>query len=354
VVKAWGLGAVILLLAALTSAGAQQGPDAPAGQAVAPAKETSTAVVRTEVPKAPSGDYTVSPEDVLDVMVMDVPEVSRVYRVSSNGYLTLPLLPEPILVTGETLDQLAHLIASKFHDAGMLNNAQVTVSLRETRLHAVIVSGEVKAPQALPIYGPTRLLEILVKAGGLSPAAGDDVIIMRGETGARADLAESAQTGLVNPSSNGQSFTLNVRKLLETGGDTTNILLYPGDHVTVLRAEMVYILGAVGRPGGYVLNESRQKITVIKALALAGDVNSVAKKNRIIILRQDPAGPEDKRLEIPVNYKEIVKGKIADVKLKPDDILYVPESTKAKALRTSVSSAVGIATGGGEALMIYH
>ncbi|MFZ0962712.1 MAG: polysaccharide biosynthesis/export family protein [Terriglobia bacterium] len=354
VAKASGLGIAVCLLAALASAWAQQGTVAPVGPTVAAAKETGTTEARPDLPKMPSSDYVVSPEDVLDVFVMDVPEVSRTYRVSSNGFLTLPLLPEPIAVTGETLDQLAHLIATKFHDAGMLNNAQVTVSLRETTLHSVLVSGEVKTPQAYPIFGPTRLLDLLVKAGGITNSAGDEAVILRGEMGARADLAESAETGTVNPSINGQSFTLNIRKLVETGGDTTNILLYPGDRVTVPRAELVYIMGAVARPGGYVMNESRKQITVVKALALAGDVSPVARKNHMVILRQDPFGPEDKRVEIPVDYKDIVKGKIADVRLKPDDILYVPESAKAKAMRTTVSSATAVATMGGEGLLIYH
>jgi protein involved in polysaccharide export with SLBB domain len=103
-----------------------------------------------------------------------------------------------------------------------------------------------------------------------------------------------------------------------------------------------------------VLNESRQQITVLKALAMAGDVTNLAKKRRITILRRDPAGPEEKREEIPVNYKAMVNGQIADVRLKPDDILYVPESAGLKAWRTSVNTAVGIATTGGTALMIYH
>src|SRR5208283_2657899 len=113
----------------------------------------------------------------LDINIMDVPEVSRTYRVSSNGFLTLPLLPEPIPAAGVTLDQLSHLIAAKFHDAGMLNNAQVTVSLRETRFHTVLVSGEVKHSQSYPIYGPTRLLDVLVQAGGLADDASNDAII---------------------------------------------------------------------------------------------------------------------------------------------------------------------------------
>jgi polysaccharide export outer membrane protein len=296
----------------------------------------------------------VSPEDLLEVYVLDVPEVTRTYRVSSNGFLTLPLLPEPIPAAGETLDQLSHLIATKFHDAGMLNNARVTVSLVETRLHTVLVSGEVKNPQSYPIYGPTRLLDVLVKAGGLTESAGNDAIITRGEIGARADLAESARSGAANPSAPEQSFTLNIRKLVVTGDDKTNILLYPGDRIMVQRAQLIYILGAVNRPGGYVLDETRQHLTVLKALAMAGDVNGVAKKKSIMILRRDPAGPEEKREEIPVDYKAMVKGQIADVRLMADDILFVPESGAVKALRTSVNSAVTMATMGGATLMVYR
>ena len=59
---------------------------------VVASKETSTPGVPSEARKSPVGDYTISPDDLLDVNVLDVPEVTRAYRVSSNGFLTLPLL----------------------------------------------------------------------------------------------------------------------------------------------------------------------------------------------------------------------------------------------------------------------
>lgn len=352
--RARALGLATLLLTCLRWAKAQQQPPVSPHQSVVASKQPNASAGTATAMKADTNDYTVSPEDLLDVNIMDVPEVSRAYRVSSNGFLTLPLLPEPIPAAGETLDQLSHLIASRFQDAGMLNNAQVTISLRETRLNTVLVSGEVKNPQSYAVYGPTRLLDVLVKAGGLASDAGNDAIVTRGEIGERADLIESTQTGAGDPSATGKSFTLDIRKLVQTGADKTNILLYPGDRVTVQRAALIYVMGAVGRPGGYVLNETRQQITVLKALAMAGDVTNVAKKGRITILRHDPAGPEDKRQEIPVNYKSMVKGQIADIRLKADDILYVPESGRLKAMRTSVNAAVAMVTTAGPAVMIYH
>lgn len=304
--------------------------------------------------KMPVDDYTVSPEDMLDIQVMDVPELSRTYQVSANGMLTLPLLPAPIPVAGQTLDQLSRLIAARFRDAGMINNAQVTVALKETKLHTVLVSGEVKRPQAYPIYGSIRLLDLIVQAGGLSEDASSNVIVARGEAGERADVEQSAQSGEPNPSIDGHSFTLNIRRLLDTGDDKANVDLYPGDRITVPRAPLIYIVGAVSHPGGYVLNESRQRITVVKALALAGDVTNIAKKGHITILRHDPAVSGDKRDEIPVNYKAILKGEVADIRLKPDDIVYVPESGGVKAWRAGVSAAVSMATMSGAGLMIYR
>lgn len=352
--KAIVCGSAFFLVAGLTSAWAQQPVAAPTVSAVVATKETNAPAPPPNSLKAQTNEYTVSPEDLLDVNVLDVPEVTRTYRVSSNGFLTLPLLPEPIPAAGETLDQLSRLIAAKFHDAGMINNAQVTVSLKETRLNTVLVSGEVKAAQSYAVFGPTTLLDVLVKAGGLAPDAGNDAIITRGEIGRRADMEESAKEGTVNPSANGQSFTLDIRDLVQTGAGKSNILLYPGDRVTVQRASLIYIMGAVNRPGGYVLNETRQHLTVLKALAMAGDVTNVAKKARISILRHDPAGPSEKRDEILVNYKAMVKGQIADVQLKPDDILYVPESGRLKAMRTTVNAAVQVATSSGPALAIYR
>lgn len=353
VAKASGLGIAIFLLTGLAAARAEQKTGTVAPPLVA-TKQTNTNVSPSTVAKPVVTDYTVSPEDLLDVNVLDVPEVTREYRVSSNGFLTLPLLPEPIPAAGETLDELQRLIAAKFREAGMLNNAVVTVSLRETRHHAVLVSGEVIKPQSLPLYGATRLLDVLVEAGGLTPDAGNNAIIVRGEMGARADLAEAAESNNPNQPPRGQTFSLDIRKLVTTGDDTTNILLYPGDRVTVQRAELVYILGAVNRPGGYVLSEARQEVTVLKALAMAGDVTGIAKKEHITILRKDPAGSEDKRNEIPVNYKAMVRGQIADMQMKPDDILYVPESRSLKAWHTSVNTATSIATAGATTLMIYR
>jgi polysaccharide export outer membrane protein len=311
-------------------------------------------------------EYTVSADDLLDIYVMDVPEVSRTYRVSSNGFLTLPLLARPIPAAGLTMDQLSVLIATKFREAGMLNNAQVTVGLKETRQHTVIVSGAVKNPKGYPIYGPTDLFELLNEAGGPTDDAGDEAIVARGEEGLRSGTKEGNQAVKADPASEGnqavkadpasqeQYFTVDLRQLLQTGATKANVLLYPGDRVIVKRAALVYVLGAVNRPGGYVVNPNREFYTVVKAVALAGGLSPTARDKKISIFRRDPSAPEGKRQEISVNFKAIVTGEKTDIKLLADDIVYIPESTFKKGTHTAAATALAAGATIGTGLMIYR
>jgi polysaccharide export outer membrane protein len=348
----WGL--VVCLGAGWVSVQAQEAPVAAGVESVTLAKDSSVAAQPAVAPGREAAGYTVSPEDVLDVFVMDVPEVTRTYRISSNGFLTLPLLPEPIAAAGLPLNQLSRLIAAKFREAGMLNNAQVTVSLKETRLHSVIISGSVRHPQAYPVYGPTKLLDLLTQAGGLADDAGNEAIITRGQTGLQAAGEEGNPAAEADPTPKEQTFTLDIRRLVETGEEKTNIILYPGDRVTVQRAALIYVLGAVAHPGGYALRDPREQLTVLKALAMAGDTTSTAKRKHITILRKDPAGPEGKRLEIAVNIKAMLDGQVTDMKLKSDDILYVPESGGLKAMHQAMGTSLIVASTIASGLIIYH
>jgi len=348
------VGLTLCLLASWTLGRAQEPPVVAGVESATTSKQSTPAAKPAVEPGHQAMEYTVSPEDVLDVYLLDVPEVTRTYRVSSNGLLALPLLPEPIEAAGLTLDQLSRLIAKKFRDAGMLNNAQVTVSIKETRLHAVIVSGAVKHPQVYPVYGPTRLLDVLIQAGGLADEAGNEAIVTRGPAGARAETGEGDQAVEADPSARGGTRTLNVRRLVESGDEKANILLYPGDRVTVQRAELIYVLGAVLRPGGYTLKDPSQSMTVLKALAMAGDMTSVAKRSRVAVLRRDPAAPEGKRQEIPVNIQAMLRGKLADVQMQAEDILYVPESGGLKAMRQALTTGIGAGSTIATGLIIYH
>jgi polysaccharide export outer membrane protein len=138
---------------------------------------------------------------------------------------------------------------------------------------------------------------------------------------------------------------------MESGDATNNIILQAGDIVTVPHAGIVYALGAVGRPGGFVLVNDRAKMTTLKLLALAGGLSRTAKKDRAVIIRKDNQGQQH---EVAVDLKKVLEFQSEDVQLQPGDILFVRDSGAKQAMLRALE--VGIALGSGVALyrIAYH
>jgi len=281
----------------------------------------------------------ISPGDLLFIQVFDVDQMTREYRVSGTGTVDFPLLSEPVGVAGLTPQQAAQAISKKCIEAGVLSHPQISVTVRESRLHSVAISGAVKAPQIYPVFGHIALLDLLTQAGGAADDAGSLVTITRGEVSRRVLAAEAGGAAEAGKSSSlPPTVTINLQRLLETGDPTLNVNIYPGDRVTVQRAGIVYVLGAVNRAGGYVLSEARQDMTVLKAIALAGDLKSTAKRKKTMILRPNPSAPSG-REEIPIDLHAMLKGNAADRPLQSNDILFVPDSGALKALHRSADIA---------------
>jgi polysaccharide export outer membrane protein len=287
-----------------------------------------------------AGETLIYPNDLLFIQVFDVDQMTREYRVSDAGTLLLPLLEEPVRVAGLTAQQAAEVISQKCIEAGVLSRPQISVTIRESRIHAVAIAGAVKSPQIYPVFGRMTLLDILLQAGGLADDAGSTVTITRGEVARRVLALEGggAVEGEKSPPV-APTVTIDLRRLQETGDPSLNIAVYPGDRVTVARAGVVYVLGAVNRAGGYVLSEARQDMTVLKVVALAGDLKSIAKAKKAMILRPNPSAPGG-RDEIPVDLHAMLKGHAPDKVLQSNDILFVPDSTALKALHRSADIAM--------------
>ncbi|MCL5669905.1 MAG: polysaccharide export protein [Acidobacteria bacterium] len=299
----------------------------------------STVVPESDTLRKSAEEYIIAADDLLDVYVVDVPELSHEYRVSPDGSITLPLLSKPIVAAGLTPNHLSSLISDKLRSAGLVSHPFVTVTVKASRVHSVAIAGAVRNPQIYPIFGKTTLLDVLSQAGGLSGAAADTAVIIRGEIARR----------ILGLQSNEETFEVDLRKLIQTGDPALNVAIYPGDTVTVQRAGIVYVVGAVTHAGGYTLAGSWQDMTVLKAIALAGNVTSTAIRKKTVIIRKDPAKPTG-REEIPINLKNILAGRAPDRRLEANDILFVPDSTAKKALRHGAEAALSVASG----LLIYH
>jgi polysaccharide export outer membrane protein len=313
-----------------------------------PAAARESALPVRSAPRAERLRYVIAPDDVLKIDVVDVAELTGTYRVSPDGTLTLPLVPKPIAAAGLTLSQLSAVIADRLQNAGLVSTPHVMVAVQSSRANAVAIMGAVMKPQIYLVFGPTTLLDVLAQAGGLDRDAGNRAMITRGEMAMRGSGLASNPTDAALLARAHAPIKVDLKKLLE-GDPGSNPTIYPGDKVTVERAGMVYVLGAVGRPGGYVLTGDWEKMTVLKAIALAGNAKTTAAEKRTEIIRPDPSAPGGRK-EIAINLKKVLDGKAPDDLLEANDILYVPSSGFKKALHVGAGAGVMI----GEYTAIYH
>jgi polysaccharide biosynthesis/export protein len=274
----------------------------------------------------------------LDIYVLGVQELSREYRVNADGLISLPMLSQPVSAAGLTLDQLSAAIRKELLDDGLLTDPQIVVTVKSSTLNSVVLAGAVKKSGVYPLYGHTTLLELLTQAEGLSDDAGNIAIVTRGERapvgrGLVATRAADDASRVIR-----RTVEVAVLQLWQNGDASLDVELYPGDRVTVQRAGIVYVLGAVNRAGGFVLSSEHQQMTVLKAVALAGSFTRVAKPTKAVIIRKSADAPSGE--EIPIDLKKILSKHAPDEQLLASDILYVPESGGKRALNTVIDSAL--------------
>jgi polysaccharide export outer membrane protein len=333
---------VILLAAALAPLRSQE-QSAPS---VVNSSPSGPSAKQVDLAPADLRDYIISSDDLLEIYVFDVPDLTRQYRVSPNGTIQLPLLPEPIAAAGRTRFQLSQAISEHLRDRRLVANAQVTVEVRESRVHAVAITGAVKRPQIYPVFGQTTFLDLLSQAEGLTDDAGSAAIITRGDIARRRQDEENRQSSDTN------TVKVDLKRLLEAENVESNPVVYPGDRVTVPHAGVFYVLGAVNRPGGYNLRDAQEPITVLMALATAGNMTPTAKSQKVVLIRKDSQSPAGR--EIPLNLQQIASGAAADQKMQPNDVLFVPESNGKKTGRAMLSAVGAVATTTTSGVLVYR
>lgn len=205
-------------------------------------------------------------------------------------------------------------------DGQILTQPQVNVDVQQYAGQFVTVTGEVGTPGRVALIAPTSLREILAQAGGETPLAGARIKIRRGDDDAIPEEEVPYSRSKGTP-------------------ETASILVRPGDSVFIPRAGIVYVLGAVNRPGGYVMQEDG-KLNVAQALALSGGTAVQANTGGLRVIRRNPDGTV---LDFPLSYNGIAKGTQTPLLLQAQDIVYVPMS-KVKSLFSSAQGIIVEAT----------
>ncbi len=264
------------------TSGTQHGPILTTAQ-----EENAKLLALEESERVKPTDYVIGSSDVLAIDVFEVPDFTREVQVNMSGYISLPLLPTKIKASGLTAFQLQDKLAELLQVNGLVSNPQVTVVVKEQHSEPITVVGAVRNPMVFQAVRPTTLLEVLTAAGGIADDAGGVVLITRGATDTSTGDASANNGGgaadIIPPT----TLTINLDDLINSGDSRFNIGLQGGDVVSVPRAGIIYVMGAVQHPGGFVITNDHQQVTTLKAITLAGGLTSTAKGGQAVILRNN-------------------------------------------------------------------
>lgn len=157
--------------------------------------------------------FAVNYGDVLDITVWGNDDMARRVVVRADGNISYPFVGD-VHVAGLTVPQINTALTRQIVD--YIPNAQVTVSLFESRSNVIYVVGKVQRPGSFPIYGPTTPVQALAMAGGMTPfASPSSIYIVR-------TLKDGSQ----------KSYPFNYNKVA-SGNTEQNLVLQPGDTVVV-------------------------------------------------------------------------------------------------------------------------
>ncbi len=329
---------IIVLLPTLTASPQSKPPDAqtpasvPAGSAEATPGVAVDAHHSSNSSVAPPTLFTragaddglrVGGGDLLLVSVFGASDYAHEVRVASDGTIVLPLIGQ-VRVGGLTPREVASDLQVRLAKGGYFNNPEVSVFVKEYATQGVSVLGEVQKPGVYPLLGARTLFDLLSAAQGTTQTAGDTVYITHRGQASRPEIVKLSYDA--------------------KGAAQSNVPLLPGDTVVVQKAGMVYVVGNVQKPAGIAMVDPG--LTVLKAIALAQGIAPNAALDRARLVRKTSDGQE----AIPLPLKKMLAAKAPDMKLQPEDIIFVPNSTALSAFKRSLELALQTASG----VIIYH
>ncbi len=263
-----------------------------------------SAAARAAFAQDAPNEYPIGPKDLLEIRVLEIPELNVDRRVSEGGTIALPLIGEfPVsgLTPTEAGAKLERLLKEKY-----VNRANVSVIVKEYASKPVSVVGSVHKPGSLTISGRWYLLQAISAAGGLTDNAGKKIYVLRKVENGLSDTLE-----------------VDTDELFHNATSMWNVPIVPGDVVNVAprKTIRVFCIGELKSPGALDFS-SDDRITLLSVIARAGGPTDRA-SSKVRIKRR---GPDGKDTEIVVNYKRILSGKDRDPILEPNDVVVVKES----------------------------
>ena len=310
---------ISVVLLALSGMAVAQGSNESVTAASSAATPAAVAALSTNPgPSRMDSGIRLGSGDLVEVNVYNVPELTTKTRVSDTGDIDLPLVNN-VHVQGLTVNDAEKVIEQRLDHGGFVRNPHVQLFVSEYTSDGTSVLGEVGHPGVYPVLGEQRLFNLLSAAGGLSDRAGKSITV-------------------THQSEPDKPVTVAISRNLEDHPDS-NIRVFAGDTIMVRRADVVYVVGDVARPAGFLMDNGG-KLSVLQAIALAGGTSPTAKLSGARIIRKGPTGVT----EIPVSLKKLLQAKSSDVPLQADDILFVPASARKIISGRTAEAALQMAT----------
>lgn len=159
---------------------------------------STVSMAAASLPTGTSGSDRIAPQDLLEIDVFKVPDLSKEVRVDDNGNITLALIGT-VRAQGLSASQLEKQIATRL-EKDYMHNPQVNVIVRESTASRVTVSGAVNRPGVYPLAGDTTVTQAIALAEGVSRlATKDKVTVFRNGKPYTVPLADVALGKVPDP-----------------------------------------------------------------------------------------------------------------------------------------------------------
>ena len=286
---------LILIISWAPQTPTAQSPVLPAMQTL-PVSQPPPALPKLDPAKGDQNTrYTLGPQDQLKITVFDEPDLTNIYRIDSDGFITFPMINK-VAASGITPPELQERIRTMLA-AGYIRNPQVRVEVEGYKSQSVIVSGEVRTPGKIMMTGSMSLVEALAAAGSPTSSASNEVSVSRQKRLANGTVPDENDVEIIR---------VNL-KLLQLGQAGRDLNLQDGDLINVPKAQTFFITGQVRNSGSFVWEPN---MSVQQAIALAGGLNDRGSDRRIKVDRIMDDGKVvevSARLEDKVHANDTIK-----------------------------------------------
>lgn len=254
-----------------------------------------------------SADYLLGPGDLLKISVFETNELDTEVRVSSRGYINIPLIG-PVKVSNRSTAEVEQDIENRYA-ADYIHDPHVSIYIKEHLSKQITLVGAVTQPGTYDYVSQKRLLDVLALGGGLKEDAGSFAFLTR----------RNPKTGKA------VDYRIDIEELVKNGNMRFNYVVQGGDVIFIPESGKCFIDGAVRKPGTYPLNNN---MTITEAIAQAGGLAGYANDDSIKLIRFMGRGQE--RAIVSLSYGDLQAGVGDSLLLKDQDIIYAESSASGK------------------------